>query len=191
MRFLFLIPFQVLAYLTMICGYVGNAAMGVEADSIGGEAGNIAAWEFRDDVVDLPPYPGEKNLVPVHIDTPHAHFRYFIDPDSIQIGTDRVAVRATIVIQAESGFRNIYFEGFRCDSREFITYAYGTGDKTFYKLHDPEWKVVKQRTGTGLDYRRDMLTAYLCHTDRHALTRDEILHRVRFPEDIPLESGGL
>ncbi len=149
---------------------------------------NIKEWEFREDVIDLPAYPVNNKLLKVHVDTPDAVFDYYIDPDSIQIGIDQVAVRVTSVIVSRSGYQNVFFEGFRCDTREYVTYAYGTGKGTFYELSEPQWKVVKQRGGTGLDYRRDYITAYLCDSDRNALLKHEILERVRYPDTIPSDS---
>lgn len=150
----------------------------------------IEEWEFRDDVVDIPPYPKKENLLRVQIDAPDAAFNYFVDPESIQVDADNVVVLVTSVIETRGGYQNIFFEGFRCDTREYITYAYGTGKKTFYEMSDPQWKAIKQRGGTGLDYRRDYVTVYLCDGARYALDRAEILSRIRFPGTIPGNSRG-
>lgn len=154
------------------------------------DVGDIKEWEFREDVIDLPAYPSKDKLIEVQIDAPDASFKYYLDTESIQRGIDHVAVRVTSVIESQSGYQNVFFEGYRCDTREYVTYAYGTGKNKFYEMSDPQWKVIKQRGGTGLDYRRDYITAYLCDSDRNSLPKDEILSRIRYPDTIPSDSGG-
>ncbi len=156
----------------------------IEADS------NFEEWSFQEDVVDLPEYPKKSNLMKISIDAPDASFEYFIDPASLKVGVNGLTAQLTTIIESRSGYQNIYFEKYRCDTREYKTIAYGTSKKTFYQLRDPKWKRVMQRGGTGLDYRRDLITAYLCESGMSALPRDEILYRVKYPKSIPVDDGG-
>ena len=155
--------------------------------------GDGPEFAFKEGVVVIPPYPDPSKLIPVPISTPHARtrFDYFIDPQSLQFGIQGRVVRLTTVIQAKSGAQNIYFEGYRCDSREHITYAYGTAKKQLYKMTNPQWKKVNRGSGIGLDYRRDYLTDYLCHSFRYALKKDEILNRIRHLDNTFEDSGHL
>ena len=150
---------------------------------------NVQKWESREGLIDLPDYPKRENLIPVDIDTPDARFKYFIDPESIWVGDDKLTSRLTMVIESRTGFQNIFVEHYRCDSREYKTLAYGTGDKTFYRHHDPVWENISQYSGTGLDYRRDLITVYLCDENSSVLQKSEVLQRIRFPGDIE-DSGG-
>lgn len=147
-------------------------------------------WGTREIPASLPAYPQQKNLMPVDIDAPHAGFKYFIDPESIQIGSDGLTSRLTMVIESRTGYQNILVERYRCNSREYKTLAYGTGKETFYERHAPVWENIEQRSGSGSDYRRDLITAYLCDGNGTALRKRDILRRVRFPQDMPENSGG-
>lgn len=151
---------------------------------------NFEEWRFQEDVVDLPEYPKQSGLMKINIDAPDANFKYFIDPKSLNIGVNDVTVQVTSVIEARSGFQNVFYESYRCDSLEYKTIAYGTGKKTFYQLRDPQWKKAMQRGGTGLDFRRDLVSTYLCDTGSGPLALDEILYRVKNPRSISDESGG-
>ncbi len=147
-------------------------------------------WGFREDPVNLPAYPQQKNVMPVDIDAPHAGLEYFVDPESIQIGSDELTSRLTMVIESRTGYQNILVERYRCNSREYKTRAYGTGKEIFYELHAPVWENIEQRSGSGSDDRRDLITAYLCDGNGAVLPKRDILRRVRFPQDIPESSGG-
>ena len=142
---------------------------------------------FVDEAVELPPFPRSADLIPIAIDAPHADFKYMIDPASVQTGGEGLTARLTVVIEARSGFQNIFFERYRCDTLEYKTIAYGTAKKTFARQPVAEWKRIGQRGGTGLDYRRDLVTDYLC-AGRFSLAAAEILYRARYPGNIPTDN---
>lgn len=151
---------------------------------------HVQEWQFREHPMSLPGYPEQKKLVPVDIDAPHARFQYFIDPESIEVGNDGLTSQLTMVIESRGGYRNIFVERYRCDSHEYKTLAYGTAKKTLHEHRDPAWESIGQRSGTGLDYRRDLITFYLCDGSGAALPKREILQRVAFPDNIAEDSGG-
>lgn len=150
-------------------------------------AGDIEEWQFKEEVVKIPGYPEASSLMKLDIDAGDSPFEYFIDAKSLSIGRDEI-VLYTIVVQSRSGYQNILFEGMRCDTREYKTYAYGTGKKTFYKIESPRWKNIGGRTGTGLDYRRDLVTMYYCSENGMTLDKDEIMSRIHDPDNIPVDN---
>ena len=141
---------------------------------------NIEEWEFTEDAVNLPDYPNFDNLLKVRIDASGGLFDYSIDPDSLSIGRDGV-VLVTVVISSSRGARNVVFEGYRCDTREYKTFAYGTSSNSFYSLPDSQWKEILRVTGSSQDYRRELVTTYLCSIYRQALPREEILRLIKYP----------
>jgi len=150
----------------------------------------VQEWEFHEHQMSLPSYPEQKKLVPVDIDAPYARFKYFIDPESIQVGNNGLTSQLTMIIEARSGYQNILVERYRCDTHGYKTLAYGTGSKTFHRYHDPVWENISRRSGSGLDYRRDLITFYLCDGNGAALPKREILRRVAFPDDISTSGNG-
>jgi hypothetical protein len=169
--------------MAMVCGHA-IAFDPMEAREEGAlSRDHIEEWEFREDVHVIPDYPDIKKALPIEIDTASENFNYFIDPDALSIGVDEL-IRFTIIIKSSSGARNVFHETMRCDTREYKTLAYGTSDNTFYRLVSPQWKPVPAKTASGLDYRKDLLDNYFCDYFDVTLSRREILHRVKYPQQI-------
>ena len=68
--------------------------------------------------------------------------RFYIDPESIAVGTDGV-VRYTLVVRTPSGAENISYEGMRCDTREQKFYAFGRRDGTWVNARTSEWRRIE------------------------------------------------
>ena len=141
---------------------------------------DVKEWEFEEDAIDLPAYPDFDKLQKVQIDASFGEMNFFIDPASLKIGRDEV-VLVTTVITSERGARNVLFEGYRCDSREHKTLAYGTSNNSFYEVPNSEWKKIWRSRGTNQDFRRELVTTYFCDIHRLPLTRDEILRQIKYP----------
>ena len=135
---------------------------------------NVQDWEFEEDAVVLPDYPDFDKLLKVNIDASFGQFKYAVDPASISIGRDGV-VALTMVITSSRGGKNVLFEAYRCDTREYKTIAYGTSSKSFYATYDPQWKMIYRTSGNAQDYRREMVTTYLCNIHREAMPKEEII----------------
>jgi hypothetical protein len=108
---------------------------------------------WKEESVNLPPWPADSDLIEFKLDGEPSPFRYFIDSKHLAIGSDGV-VRYTLVVESSSGARNLSFEGVRCTARgEYKIYAYGAAGK-FTRVHE-SWKPVSDY---GDDYDR-------CHRD--------------------------
>ena len=89
--------------------------------------------------VRFPPVPKARNLIRVDSASLGARYEYFIDGSSILLGTDKV-IRYTVVLQSDTGVRNVYFEGIRCETMEARTYGYATRQGGFKPLASSTWK---------------------------------------------------
>lgn len=69
---------------------------------------------------------------------------YGVDPASISISKADSVVRYVMVATSESGARNVMYEGLRCATGEFKTYARQTGG-TWQAVSNPEWRSVFDR----------------------------------------------
>ena len=113
---------------------------------------------WKENQVELPPYPEDTDLLEFQVDRADSPFRYFVDGKNLRVGDDGV-VRYTLVIKSRSGAANVSFEGMRCDERQFKVYAYGVRGK-FKAMKAPEWEPVEQ---SGVDlYHIDLRDYYLC-----------------------------
>ena len=66
---------------------------------------------------------------------------YGVDPATLSIADDGI-VRYVMVATSASGVRNVFYEGLRCSSGEFKTYARYTPEGTWIKVTRPEWRSV-------------------------------------------------
>ncbi len=105
----------------------------------------------------LPVFPEKANLIPFTVGAIH-DTRFFIDGNSISVGSDRV-LRYTLVIVSPTGAQNISYEGMRCDTAERRLYAFGRSDKTWSKARNNQWSQIK---GSSNNPQVELLTSYFC-----------------------------
>jgi len=93
--------------------------------------------------VALPPYPKPENYLPFQVsDT--MPFDFFVDAKSISVSADHQVVRYTLIAKSSDGALNISYEGMRCSDGEFRIYAFGQRDKTWFKVRNPKWEVIRK-----------------------------------------------
>lgn len=126
----------------------------------------------------LPSYPGEKDLMEVSVDDADAGRTYYLDPKSLSVGADGVT-RYTVVIVSRTGAKNVLFEGIRCDTREYKTYAYGALDNTLRALSEARWAPISGRGATV--YRQQFYGYYLCSPQRFPWSPEQVIQRVKYP----------
>lgn len=78
----------------------------------------------------------------IAIDMPrHVTLKVGVDPDTIVVGADGV-VRYVIVMVNSTGSVNAMYEGIRCASDEFKTYARWSSSGTWSLVANPDWREV-------------------------------------------------
>ena len=65
---------------------------------------------------------------------------YGVDPASIRITHSDGVVRYVMVASSASGARNVMYEGLRCSTGEFKTYARYSADGRWSAVSQPEWR---------------------------------------------------
>lgn len=88
-----------------------------------------------------------------------ASFRYALVPGSITQGRGGV-MRYIAVITAANGARNVFYEGIRCATGQYETYAVGFGAGPFEGIDRPRRRPATQGGAGG--YRRVLYRDYLC-----------------------------
>ncbi len=106
----------------------------------------------------LPTYPAAAGSIEVSLQVADFPFSVFIDPDSISIDNRR-DVRYTVILKADSGATNVFYEAIRCDTGQYRRYAYGSSGQ-FKVLPVSEWRFI--RAGSADRYRGALLKYYLC-----------------------------
>ncbi|WP_153117740.1 CNP1-like family protein [Rhodocyclus tenuis] len=89
----------------------------------------------------LPAAPKASALLPFFVSASTDN-RFFVDGDSISVGSDGV-VRYTLVVISAAGVRNVSYEGVRCESGERRLYAFGRNDGSWSKARGNAWARIK------------------------------------------------
>lgn len=125
----------------------------------------------------LPPYPREENLVPVQL-KPTSGQTLLIDSASLSVAKDRV-VRLVYVLRSPGGGQTVLFEGFRCATRSYKSYAYGLPGGALKPFPEVEWRTAPW---TDYGYRRELMQSYFCADAYNPYPRATILRRARYFE---------
>jgi hypothetical protein len=102
--------------------------------------------EWKEAEIEPPAFPADANLVPIYVSAVATN-QYLIDKASLAVGGDGV-VRYTLVVRTPGGAQNISFEGMRCETREWKTYATGRvtpEGSVWSKARMNQWRPVENK----------------------------------------------
>ena len=90
--------------------------------------------------VDVPPAPAfsKDRLIPVDM-PPFVSLKFGVDPATLTVTSDGV-VRYVMVAANASGATNAMYEGIRCSTGEFKTYARFSAAGEWSRVNDPQWR---------------------------------------------------
>ncbi len=127
--------------------------------------------------VPLPAFPDDRNLIPVRMPVAYT-LKIYLDEKSISRAPDGI-VRYTLVVETPSGVRNVFFDGLRCDTREYKTYAIGTLEKTFEPIKKPKWERVPYYETNA--FRFQLMRNYVCDPNLPTTTQSarDLIHRLK------------
>jgi hypothetical protein len=119
--------------------------------------GVVEEKEFKELDAVLPAYPDDSRLLQFQTrrNTP---YRFYIDPDSISIGSDRV-IRYSAVAKSPSDATTTSYEGMRCKTSEYKVYAFGIDKGQWGKVPDVQWRQIPRFSG---DFRFALYKDYFC-----------------------------
>lgn len=91
--------------------------------------------------IETPPPPAfdVKKLIVFEV-SPHSQLVYGVDPAAIRISQKDGIVRYVLVASNASGASNVMYEGIRCTTGEFKTYARYSPDGKWTNVSDPQWR---------------------------------------------------
>ncbi|MEK7206915.1 MAG: CNP1-like family protein [Pseudomonadota bacterium] len=115
-----------------------------------------APW--KESEVAIPAYPEDKDLVSISLSSRDT-LKLYIDPKSFSRAADGVA-RITLVVESPSGVRSVFFDGMRCDTPQYKTYAVGTSDRKFSPARNAKWQAIP--TPAFNAFRDYLYNKYLC-----------------------------
>ncbi|OGI46616.1 MAG: hypothetical protein A2637_05350 [Candidatus Muproteobacteria bacterium RIFCSPHIGHO2_01_FULL_65_16] len=178
----FLLKFQrALPLLVLIAG------MG-STDSVLGQRDPMEKWpegpgfdpsrveQWKESAVAIPPYPEERHLLAVPL-PPSDTLKLHIDENSVSRAADRVA-RLTLVVETPSGARNVFYDGIRCETREYKTYAVGTSDRSLVAVNDPRWREIPRNEKNAFRYH--LYRHYVCDGNSSARAPRELVEAIKY-----------
>lgn len=86
-----------------------------------------------------PPAFDVKKLIVFEV-SPNSQLVYGVDPAAIRISQKDGIVRYVMVASNASGASNVMYEGIRCSTGEFKTYARYSSDGKWTNVSNPEWR---------------------------------------------------
>lgn len=104
---------------------------------------------------------------------------YGVDPATIQISPKDSLIRYVMVASSPSGARSVLYEGIRCATGEFKTYARYSSDGKWIAATDPQWKSMYQNSPSKHALR--LAQAGVCDNAVVAPSVSSIVMKLRAP----------
>lgn len=131
--------------------------------------------QWKESQVTIPLYPRDQDLIAVPL-PPTATLKIYLDRRSISRAPDRVA-RFSLVVESPSGARNVFYDGLRCETREYKTYAIGTTNRTLAPVGHPQWRKIPRPEVN--DFRFQLYRYYVCDDHASARAPKDLVRRLK------------
>jgi hypothetical protein len=128
------------------------------------------AEKWNESAIVLPPYPDDRELLPVAMGSTDT-LKIYIDGKSISLAPDRVA-RFSLVVESPSGARSVFYDGYRCETRQYKTYAFGTSQHTWSPAANPQWLTVPRSEINA--FRDNIYRRYVCDDNNSARASEDL-----------------
>ena len=131
---------------------------------------------WKEETITLPPATGDQQFRVVEV-TGMGDSIFKVDLSSVKLGDDGV-VRLTLAVLSSKGQANILFEGFRCDTSGYKSYAMRTGfDSPWVAFRSSKWRPVRLQRRNN--FRADLVRYYLCPSLNNSGSEEDIVSILR------------
>jgi hypothetical protein len=130
--------------------------------------------------IETPPPPAfdVKKLITFEV-SPNSQLVYGVDPAALSISQKDGIVRYVMVASNASGARNVMYEGIRCSTGEFKTYARQSSDGKWTHVSNPEWRSLFENMPSKHALR--FARAGACDSAAPATSVDVLVSRLKNP----------
>ncbi|MHB8697069.1 MAG: CNP1-like family protein [Sulfuricaulis sp.] len=132
--------------------------------------------KWKEAQVVIPAYPKDSDLLRVPLSA-NDRLKVYIDLKSISLASDRVS-RFSYVVESPAGARSVFYDGFRCETRQYKTYATGTSLGSFDPVVKPQWRTMLRSEINTFRYQLDRY--YVCNDNGGARTPEDFVHQLRY-----------
>ncbi len=152
----------------------------VLGDGLGDQFGFVPRKSWDEATIPIPDLPAESDLLRVKIfEMPH--YKYYIDAKSLHVSAGDNVARYLMIVEPPSGLRNMFYEGIRCDTREYKIYASSLWGQPLSPIRGPQWYKIADKGLTV--YRYDLFKYFLCSNSIIKGKKKDILHAIEYPPD--------
>lgn len=138
----------------------------------------LADPDWKESDVPPPAVFDASKLIPVDVSS-STSLTFGVDPSTIRISDSDGIVRYVIVATSASGARNVMYEGIRCSTAEFKTYARYSPDGHWNPVLRPEWRSLFDNMPSKHALR--LAQAGVCDGRTPALSVDAAVTRLKNP----------
>jgi hypothetical protein len=139
-------------------------------------------WKESDVIV--PSYPRDSDLIPVTLAKSFT-LKIYLDSKSLSQAADRV-VRFSLIVESPSGARNVFYDGMRCETREYKTYAIGSAENRFEPVKDPQWQRIPMLEFNS--FRHYLYRHYVCDDYSTARSPAALVRIIKYEPYIKYEN---
>lgn len=136
---------------------------------------DVEAMDWKESEVPPPPAYDLKKLLTFEV-SPNSSLVYGVDPAALRITGDGV-VRYVMVASSASGARNVFYEGLRCATGEFKTYARQSPEGVWRQVENAEWRSVFDNMPSK--YALQFARAGACDSAAPASSVNEIVRQLK------------
>lgn len=133
---------------------------------------------WQENAPSIPVFPQDRYLLPVSLSQAYS-FKVFVDEKSVTLLEDRV-LRFSLVVESKSGARSIFYDGFRCETDEYKTYAVGSAVSTLQAVKKPSWQRIPNIGSQG--FRQELVKLYVCKPESQARAPTEFIQSIKYPQ---------
>lgn len=112
---------------------------------------------------------------------------YGVDPATLRIGNDGI-VRYVMVATSRTGGRNVLYEGIRCSSGEFKTYARHSAESGWRAVEKPEWQSMFGNMPSR--HAVQLARTAVCNNSAPTSSVGEIIRRLKNPRSASKDQIG-
>ncbi|MBK5206628.1 MAG: CNP1-like family protein [Polaromonas sp.] len=147
---------------------------------------SCAAWaqptvdnpDWKESEVPPPPAFDISKLIMFDV-SPNSSLVYGVDPSTIRISNSDSVVRYVVVARSASGASNAMYEGIRCSTGEFKTYARYSPDGHWNPIAHPQWHSLFEKMPSKHALR--FAKAGACDNAAPASSVDVLVNRLKNP----------
>ncbi|OGA94771.1 MAG: hypothetical protein A3E79_09820 [Burkholderiales bacterium RIFCSPHIGHO2_12_FULL_61_11] len=147
---------------------------------------SCAAWaqpmadnpDWKESEVPQPPAFDIGKLMTFEV-SPNSSLVYGVDPSTIRISSSDSVVRYVVVARSASGASNAMYEGIRCATGEFKTYARYSPDGHWNPVAQPQWRSLFENMPSRHALR--FARAGACDNAAPATSVDALVNRLKDP----------